>query len=175
VSLENTNGVTVDWVTYPVLFIYSWPIIAIVVIGVSTDFFAINSRIIVAFSQILLNPNWENARTVIGSIVMPFLTAYSITVKPNISTIVALRTYSVFITLVGLLVAVFAAIGLIEYGADSLKRYSLTQKGVDTDISAYQVLAETCWVYVFNLLAYVALVLGVSLARPTVASDSVGP
>ncbi len=151
------------YITYTLLLVYALPLFFILISIYATDFFTLqNNTIYVA--DAITGGFFNLFRDTFGSIIVPLVTAYSLPErKPN--TPISKEVYGLFFTLIGLFLLAVILYAVIRYHEDGLKHFSVDDGSGKLIKDIPKIFYDTVTAYGKETLAYVALVLGISLKK----------
>lgn len=151
----------IQWLLYPILVVYFLPVLAIAWAAIVTDGFRQDS-VSVTFAQVMASEFYESLRQTIGVIFLPFLTAYAVKVESTQSKI-PISTATLFFILLVFFVITVIVYGVVEIRQPTLDRFNTQIDGKDFSLRVF--FKATTSTYAKELLAYIAVVLGVSLKK----------
>jgi hypothetical protein len=152
----------VQAIVYSLFVVYSLPLVFILLSVFMTDFFTEqNNTVYVA--DAVSGTFFRLFRDTFGAIIVPLVTAYSLPERkagqpiPN-------ETLRLFFTLLGMFVLTVVLYALIRYHQDALALYNeVNEKEITKNVP--ELFFNTITSYGKELLAYIALVLGISLKK----------
>lgn len=150
-------------IVYSLLFIYSIPLLFILLSLYTTDFFTARNNT-VYMADAISGTFFSLFRDTFGSIIVPMITAYSIpTRQPNQP--IPSETLRLFFTLTGIFLLTVVLYAFITYHQDALARFNDFDKDgkLVKDIPA--AFFNTINTYGKESLAYLALLLGLSFKK----------
>lgn len=149
------------WITYPLLGVYFLPV-AMMGYAAWMGNALMDSAHSVPLAEAVSGAFSDHLRTTLGTIMMPFITAYAVDPRLADGRIPG-STVVLFAALLGGLLLVTALYGYVEYQRAELSRAAMEVGGKETNV--YELLGATLLTYAKETLGYVALVLGVTVGR----------
>lgn len=153
--------VSIQWLLYPILIVYFLPILALAAAALITDGFTVQDESL-SFARIMASDFYDSLRQTIGVIFVPFLTAYAVQAVSSQAK-VPISTAALFFVLLTFFVITIVMYGLIDIKQITLDRNTVRVNGKAESLSAFFKTATT--VYAKELLAYIAIVLGITLKK----------
>ena len=155
-------GLGTNWFLYPILVIYFLPVLVILGVAFETNLFKDDTRAI-DFARIISSDFYDAFRVTLGSIFVPLITVYSVQITTTQSKLPP-ATIALFFILILLLLLTIVAVCLVELQSVTLLRYDKRDSAGKT-ISVYLNFKSTTTAYAKELLAYIAIALGVTLKK----------
>jgi hypothetical protein len=149
-------------ITYSLLLVYALPVFFIYMAAIKSDFFTVQDWTIYAANAIT-GASFNFFRDSFGTIVLPLLTAYSAPRReagaklPN-------ETFYLFFSLIVFFVLVTILYAIVTCHVEDLGRFSIV-KDNKIILDVPNVFQTTILAYGKETLAYIALVLGISIKK----------
>ncbi|SEK10703.1 MULTISPECIES: hypothetical protein [unclassified Variovorax] len=151
----------ITWILYPILVVYFLPILAIAWAAIITDGFAADN-VSLSFAQVMASDFYGALRQTIGVIFVPFLTAYAVKIV-SAEARIPISTAALFYILLSFFVLTVVMYGVVDVNRERLAHYDTTVDGKQVSLPVFFRAATTT--YAKELLAYIAIVLGISLKK----------
>ncbi len=151
-------------IVYSLLFIYSLPLFSICFSIYVTDFFIVRGDDVVYMADAISSTFFSLFRDSFGSIIIPLVTAYSIPIRqPNQP--IPRQTLYLFFTLMVIFLLAMILYAVVSYHHIALDKYY--QEAADGKLpkDVFKAFVNTITAYGKESLAYVALLLGLSLKK----------
>lgn len=150
-------------ITYTLIFVYALPLFFILFSIYSTEFFSVrNNTIYVA--DAITGGFFNLFRDTFGSIIVPLVTAYTLPErKPD--TPISKEVFGLFFVFIGLFLLAVLLYAVIRYSEDSLSHFNVDDENGKVIKDIPKIFYDTITAYGKETLAYVALVLGISLKK----------
>jgi len=151
------------YITYSLLGIYVLPLLFILFSLYSTDFYSLQNNTVYVADAVSGN-FFSLFRDTFGSIIVPLVTAYSLPDRqPNSP--VPKQTLALFFTLAGFFLLVVILYGVIKYYEIPLQKFNVADDAGKIIKDVPKVFFDTILAYAKETLAYIALILGISLKK----------
>lgn len=150
-------------ILYTLLLVYALPLIFIFYAVFATNYFSVRSDTVVV-ADAISGTFFNLFRDTFGSVIVPLVTAYSIPLR-TADAPVPKPTINVFFTLVALFVATVILYALITYNHAALAKYDELSAEGKVVKDYVTIFTGTISSYGKELLAYIALLLGLSLKK----------
>jgi hypothetical protein len=151
------------FITYSLLVVYVLPIFLICLSAFTSNFFTLESNY-VYIANAISGAYFTFFRDSFASIVIPLVTAYSIPQRDPEKGIPK-ATIGIFSVLLGMFVITTLLYALIKYREVYLAMYNEAPREGISSIDIPQVFINTMLSYAKEILAYIALLLGITLKK----------
>lgn len=150
-------------ITYSLLGLYALPLAFILGAYYVSDGFELYSRTIYV-ADAISGTFFSLFRDTFGSIIMPLVTAYAVSTKdPNKE--IPRQTLALFFTFVGLFLVVVLVYGLVKYSETDLQKFNENDENGKLIKDMPKIFFDITLTYAKEILAYIALILGISLKK----------
>lgn len=153
--------ISIQWLLYPILIVYFFPVLTIGWAAVVTKGFS-ETGVSITFAQVMASEFYESLRLTIGVIFLPLLTAYAVKIDSTKSKI-PISTASLILVLLIFFIITIAVYGIVEISQESLSRLDKTIDGKNFSLRTF--FKNSTAIYAKELLANIAVVLGVTLKK----------
>ncbi|MBK1888674.1 hypothetical protein Undi14_01410 [Undibacterium sp. 14-3-2] len=144
-------------ITYMLLLVYALPIFLISYAAYSTEWFSSREGTVYV-AHAISGPFFSLFRDTFGSIIVPLITAYSITKRENEMEIPK-ATIWFLMALIIFFVIVTGLYGIVKYNEEGLANFNVGTSDIP------KLFQDVILMYAKETLAYIALVLGISLKK----------
>ena len=153
----------IKWITYSLLSVYAIPLFFISFALYSTNLFSLQNNTVYVADAI--SGNFCNLfRDTFGSIVVPLMTAYTLPTR-TADKPVPQETFELFFSLLALFILATFLYGVIVYHESALAHFNIADSDGKVTKDLPKIFYSTITSYAKESLAYIALILGISLKK----------